>query len=280
MSSRSFKMSEFEYKNLLVRISQRLDNINAGKQLVVICRGKLAARPGEENIPTFSLFVELEGKGFLSPDRLSLLEQMLTDVKEWVCLQEVGIFACKRAREKYNNLLEQIIRVLDELNDLERLISICRGNITEGGRASIHDVRSLFRELNRNGSLGIDCYKILKQILIQTEKCDLLEKVNELEQQRLNDLAGICSVDLDIRFYRCFRSLFLCLKYMITSFFKTNLNLSLFYALDRMVLAGERIDEHYIGKICILCYQALCIGPRRGDQKLQGPVYMKMGGPR
>ena len=219
MSSRSFKMSEFEYKNLLVRISQRLDNINAGKQLVVICRGRLAARPGEENIPTFSLFVELEGKGFLSPDRLSLLEQMLTDVKEWDCLQEVGIFACKRAREKYNNLLEQIIRVLDELNDLERLISICRGNITEGGRASIHDVRSLFRELNRNGSLGIDCYKILKQILIQTEKCDLLEKVNELEQQRLNDLAGICSVDLDIRFYRCFRSLFLCLKYMITFIF-------------------------------------------------------------
>ena len=144
---------------------------------------------------------------------------MLKDVKEWDCLQEVEIFACKRAREKYNNLLEQIIRVLDELNDLERLISICRGNITEGGRASIHDVRSLFRELNRNSSLGIDCYKILKQILIQTEKCDLLEKVNELEQQRLIEFAGICSVDLDIRFYRWFRSLFLCLKYMITFIF-------------------------------------------------------------
>ena len=212
-------MSEFEYKNLLVRISQRLDNINAGKQLLVICRGKLAARPGVENIPTFSLFIELEGKGFLSPDRLTLLKEMLGGVEEWDCLQEVRIFAHKRAREKFHNLLEQIIRVLDELNDLERLISICRGNITEGRRASIHDVRSLFRELNRNGCLGTYCFKILKQILIQTEKSDLLEKLNELEQQRVIDFKGIGSVDLDIRFYRCFRSLFLCLKYMITFLF-------------------------------------------------------------
>ena len=221
MSSRSFKMSEFEYKNLLVRISQRLDNINAGKQLVVICRGKLAARPGEENVPTFSLFVELEGKGFLSPDRLTLLKEILKGVKEWDFLQEVELFACIRPRKKYNNLLEQIIRVLDELNDLERLISICRGNIiTEGRQASIHDVRSfILRELERNGSLGINCLKILKEILIQTEKSDLLEKLNELERQRLTNIAGICSVDLDIRFCRCFRSLFLCLKYMITFLF-------------------------------------------------------------
>ena len=186
-------MSESEYKNLLVRISQRLDNINAGKQLLVICRGKLAARRGEENIPTFSLFVELEGKGFLSPDQLTLLKKMLKGVEEWHFLKEVKFFECKR--EKYNNLLEQIIRVLDELNDLERLISICRGNITEGRRASIHDVRSLFRELERNGYLGIDCLEILKEILIQMEKSDLLEKVNQLERRRFIDVAGIGSVD-------------------------------------------------------------------------------------
>ena len=186
-------MSESEYKNLLVRISQRLDNIKAGKQLLVICRGKLGARRGEENIPTFSLFVELEGKGFLSPDQLTLLKKMLKGVKEWHFLKEVKFFECKR--EKYNNLLEQIIRVLDELNDLERLISICRGHITDGRRASIHDVRSLFRELERNGYLGIDCLEILKEILIQMEKSDLLEKVNQLERGRFIDVAGIGSVD-------------------------------------------------------------------------------------
>ena len=175
-------MSEFEYNNLLFQISQRLDNINAGKQLLVICRGKLAARRGEENIPTFSLFEELEGKGFLSSDRLTVLKAILKGVKEWAFLEEVEKFACKR--KEYNNLLEQIIRVLDELNDLERLISICRGNITEGRRASIHDVRSLFKELESNDCLGIECLEIVKEILTQTEKTDLLKEVEEFEQRQ------------------------------------------------------------------------------------------------
>ena len=174
-------MSEFEYNNLLFQISQRLDNINAGKQLLVICRGKLAAR-NEESIPTFSLFEELEGKGFLSSDRLTVLKAILKGVKEWAFLEEVEKFACKR--KEYNNLLEQMIRVLDELNDLERLISICRGNITEGRRASIHDVRSLFKELESNDCLGIECLEIVKEILTQTEKTDLLKEVEEFEQRQ------------------------------------------------------------------------------------------------
>ena len=175
-------MSEFEYNNLLFQISQRLDNINAGKQLLVICRGKLAARRGEENIPTFSLFEELEEKGFLSPDRLTVLKAILKGVEEWGPLQKVEKFSCKR--KEYNNLLEQIIRVLDELNDLERLMSICRGNITEGRRASIHDVRSLFKELESNDCLGIECLEIVKEILTQTEKTDLLKEVKEFEQRQ------------------------------------------------------------------------------------------------
>ena len=175
-------MSEFEYNNLLFQISQRLDNINAGKQLLVICRGKLAAHRGEENMPTFSLFEELEEKGFLSPDRLTVLKAILKGVEEWGPLQKVEKFSCKR--KEYNNLLEQIIRVLDELNDLERLISICRGNITERRRASIHDVRSLFKELESNDCLGIDCLEIVKEILTQTEKTDLLKEVEEFEQRQ------------------------------------------------------------------------------------------------
>ena len=80
-------MSEFEYNNLLFQISQRLDNINAGKQLLVICRGELAAR-NEESIPTFSLFEELGEKGFLSPDRLTVLNAILKGVEEWGPLQK------------------------------------------------------------------------------------------------------------------------------------------------------------------------------------------------
>ena len=166
----------------MFQVSQRLDNINAGKQLLVICRGKLAARRGEENIPTFSLFEELEEKGFLSPDRLTVLKAILKGVEEWGPLQKVEKFSCKR--KEYNNLLEQIIRVLDELNDLERLISICRGNITEVRRASIHDVRSLLKELESNDCLGIDCLEIVKEILTQTGKTDLLKEVEEFEQRQ------------------------------------------------------------------------------------------------
>ena len=53
------------------------DKIHVGEQLLVICRGKLAAR-NKENIPTFSLFQELEEKGFLSLDRLNVLKAMLS----------------------------------------------------------------------------------------------------------------------------------------------------------------------------------------------------------
>ena len=174
-------MSKFEYNNLLFQVSQRLDNINAGKQLLAICRGMLAAR-NEESIPTFLLFEELEEGGFLSFDRLMVLKAILEGVEEWALLEKVEKFACKR--KEYNNLLEQIIRVLDELNDLERLISICRGNITEVRRASIHDVRSLLKELESNDCLGIDCLEIVKEILTQTEKTDLLKEVEEFEQRQ------------------------------------------------------------------------------------------------
>ena len=174
-------MSAIEYNNLLRQISQRLDDRNASQQLLVICRGQLASR-NEESISTLSLFLELEEKGFLSPDHLMLLMGILEGVKEWAFLEKVKKFEHKR--KEYNNLLEQIIRELDQLNDLERLISICKGNITEERRASIHDVRSLFKELESKDCRGIDRLEIVKEILTQTEKTDLLKKVEEFEQRQ------------------------------------------------------------------------------------------------
>ena len=176
-------MSAIEYNNLLGQISQRLDDINAGQQLLVIFSRVLPAS-SEESIPTLSLFLELEERGYLGPDRLVVLKEILRIFKEWALLEKVQKFG--RKREEYNNLLEQIIRELDldELNDLERLISICKGNITEEGRASIHNVRSLFKELERKDCLGIDRLEIVKEILTQTEKTDLLKEVEEFEQRQ------------------------------------------------------------------------------------------------
>ena len=100
------------------------------------------------NTLTFSLFGELEHKGFLSPDHLVLLKGMLKGVNEWALLEEVEKFETKR--EEYHNLLEQIVRVLDELNDLERLVSICRGKIAEERQGNVLNVRSLFEKLEEN----------------------------------------------------------------------------------------------------------------------------------
>ena len=174
-------MSEVEYNNLLYEISKRLDERNAGEQLRAMCRRKVAASR-EENMQAFPLFEELEEKGFLSPDRLDVLKDLLRGVKEWTLLEEVENFESKR--KEYNDLLEQIIRVLDELNDLERLIAMCRGKIAEERQGNVHDVRSLFKELENNDCLGINRLGILKEILTQTEKSDLLKEVEEFEKRR------------------------------------------------------------------------------------------------
>ena len=174
-------MPEIEYNNLLYQISKRLDELDVGEQLLFLCRGKVTAR-SEENIQARSLFEELEEKGFLSPDHLVLLKGMLKGVNEWDLFEEVEKF--ERKRKEYNNLLEQIIRVLDELNDLERLVSICGGKIPEERQGNVLNVRSLFEELEENDWLGIDCLDTLKEILTLTEKSDLLKEVENFEQRR------------------------------------------------------------------------------------------------
>ena len=174
-------MPEIEYNNLLYQISKRLDELDVGEQLLVMCRGKVAARSGED-FQSFSLFEELEQKGFLSPNHLVLLKGMLKGVNEWALFEEVERFETKR--KEYNNLLEQIIRVLDELNDLERLVSICGGKIAEERQTNVLNVRSLFEELEENDWLGTDCLDTLKEILTLTEKSDLLKEVEKFEQRR------------------------------------------------------------------------------------------------
>ena len=57
-------------------------------------------------------------------------------------------------------MLDKIIRALDELNDVERLLAICREEILEESESQIQDVRSLFKvvqnsfqQLDYDGSL-------------------------------------------------------------------------------------------------------------------------------
>ena len=73
--------------------------MDVGEQLLVMCRGKVAARSGED-FQSFSLFEELEQKGFLSPDHLVLLKRMLKGVNEWPLFEEVEKFETKRKEKK------------------------------------------------------------------------------------------------------------------------------------------------------------------------------------
>ena len=172
-------MSATEYNNLLFAISRKLDELNALDHLLFMCRGKLA--PGSEgNIhDTLSLCKELEENNNLGIDRLQLMKRLLRGVEDWALLEKVGKFECKR--KEYKALLEKVISSLDALNDLERLIAICRGSVREG---NIEDVRSLFRELENQDNLEIDYLDVVKNILAETESNELLKELEEFEERR------------------------------------------------------------------------------------------------
>ena len=175
-------MSAIDYNNLLFEISQRLEELNVLERLLFMCRGKLASG-SEDNIQdVLSLFKELEEQNNLGTDRMEVIKGLLKSFKEWTFFGRVKEF--ERKRKKYNCLLEQIIVALDELNELERLIEMCRGNISQESEAQIRDVRSLFKELENQNNLEYDRLDILKGILIETEKNDLLRELEEFEERR------------------------------------------------------------------------------------------------
>ena len=180
-------MSAIEYNSLVFKISQRVDELNVLSHLRFMFRGKLA--PGsEDNIhDTLSLFKELEEQNILGADRLVEMKELLSDVEEWSLLEKVEKFESKR--KEYHHLLEQIIRALGELNELERLIAMCRGKISEESEGHIHDVRSLLKELENQNNLGIYHLDILKVILTEMENSELLKEVEKFEERRKQEAA-------------------------------------------------------------------------------------------
>lgn len=180
-------MSSFEYNNLLFEISQGLEELNVLNRLLFIWRRTLAP-DSEENIENvLSLLSVLEEQNHLGIDHLEFMKELLKGVEEThpevtSLLGKVKKFESKR--KNYKGLLEKIIRVLDEHNDVERLVAMCREKIPEERDGQIQDVRTLFKELEKQNNLGIDRLGILKEILSETEQNDLLKEVEEFEEQR------------------------------------------------------------------------------------------------
>ena len=201
-------MSAIEYSYLLIEISEKLDELSPIHRLLFTCRTYLTSG-SEGNIhDTLSLLKELEEQQNLGIDNLVVIKELLKGFREWSLFGKVKRFENKR--KEYNALLEAIIRVLDELNDLERLVSVCRGKLSEESEGLIEDVRSLFKELENQNILGLDRLDILKEILTETEKKDLLKKVEEFEERRNKEdeferKKGICFIIFAVLEFVAFR---------------------------------------------------------------------------
>ena len=174
-------MSAIGYRNLLYETSQDINWTSERQRLLFSCKG-LIAEESETNIQdALSLFEKLEENANLGIDNLEVLKDLLKGTGKWKLLETVENFEIKR--KEFNSLLDCISSALDECGHLERLVSLCKGRISQDREVDIKDVRTLFTELERKNNLGIGRLDILKTI-IGADKPDLLQQVEEFEKKR------------------------------------------------------------------------------------------------
>ena len=176
-------MSLIEYHNLKYKVSEKINWITERRRLLYICKPFLPDGCENENIQdVLSLLDKLEEENRLAIDSLAVLKDLLKQLGEWNLLQLVKKFENKR--KEYKRLLEQCGRVLGECSQLERLISVCEGKISDDRQAHITDVFKLFTELEQQNNLGIARLEILKTMATELEKPNLLKQVEEFETRR------------------------------------------------------------------------------------------------
>ena len=83
-----------------------------------------------------------------------------------------------------------------DVNQLERLVFMCTKKISEGSEGTIKSARGLFKELEKQGYLGIDRLENLKEILKQLKKRAMLKNVEEFEIKRRGTQLNIMLVIL------------------------------------------------------------------------------------
>ena len=99
---------------------------------------------------------------------------------------------------EYRNLLTTIGRSLEEF-DITDLLYLCEGKIQDGSEQNIPNIRTLFKEMEANNTLGIDRLENLKEILKVLKKWLLFTEVRKFEVKRkeYNDLLQEISEALD-----------------------------------------------------------------------------------
>ena len=86
---------------------------------------------------------------------------------------------------KYCDLFN--IRTKIGVNQSERLVLMCRKQISKGSEITTQNVLGLFEELEKQDNLGIDRLGTLKEILKQLRNRSMLKKVEEFEIKRKGD---------------------------------------------------------------------------------------------
>ena len=179
-------MSDVAYRGLLFEIGEKLEQHDHPK-LLAVCGLKDEA----DNLPdAHSLLERLEGKSQLGIDRLGDLEEVLAAFVELSLLEKLKEF--EKKRKEYTNLLAKVHGALDsdERIHLEQLKVICKREKSMELDESISNVRKLFKELEKHGSLGFRRFDFLKEILTEIKKEDLVRDIEEYEERRNKNDAG------------------------------------------------------------------------------------------
>ncbi|XP_074617800.1 uncharacterized protein LOC141876890 isoform X2 [Acropora palmata] len=167
-------MSEVTYNDLLYRISKRIDKINALEHVLYVCRGKLPHGASDTIRDTRSLFEKLEESTYLGVGSLRVLKDVLKALKEWDLHEKVENF--ERLRGEYEKLRETVIRVLEELNDMERLKSAVGKRKIPKERKN--DVRSLVNVLRT------DCLDLFRGIFTELNNDELRTALEKYQNRR------------------------------------------------------------------------------------------------
>ena len=85
-------------------------------------------------------------------------------------------------RKDYKQFLGKISRALDESNELQRLILICKRQSER--TKHIPNVNVLFTELEQQNNLGIGNLSILRTLANEVEKPDLCKLVDDFDEKR------------------------------------------------------------------------------------------------
>ena len=176
-------MSSVAYKGLLIKVARQLSQ-HDHQELLEMCGLDDEA---ENILDARSLIKRLEEKSQLGIDQLGVMEEVLATLDELSLLEKLKEF--EKKRKEYTNLLAKVHGALDsdERIHLERLKDIFKRETSIELDESISNVRTLFKELEKHGSLGFRRLDFLKEILTEIEKEDLMREIEEYEQRRNNE---------------------------------------------------------------------------------------------